>query len=326
MPVISHPNLPSLERLKSSGLVLADELSVHKSNRKNLHIGLLNLMPDAAFQATERQFVSMLANHEEYLIHLYPTSVSTENRSDKLKAYINDHYNEIGEFQNRKYDGLIISGANPSQQDMTKERFWRPLIEVFEWAESNTSSILCSCLATHAIMKAKYGIERQMRDEKAWGIFKHQLGEQNHPLTQGIEDGFDGPHSHYYDFPIEEIESTDLQILASNDYAGIYLAASKGGRLVLFQGHPEYSKNSLLKEYQREIINFVSGKRDDYPTRPNNYFSDSTSEELDELKKSLLSNPREISLNDEMISDIDCNWQSAGKTIYRNWLESLASA
>ena len=60
--------------------------------------------------------------------------------------------------------------------------------------------------------------------------------------------------------------------------------------------------------------------------RPNNYFSDSTSEELDELKKSLLSNPREISLNDEMISDIDCNWQSAGKMIYRNWLESLASA
>ena len=152
------------------------------------------------------------------------------------------------------------------------------------------------------------------------------MGEKNHPLTQGLGDGFDGPHSHYYDFPIEEIESTDLQILASNDYAGIYLAASKGGRLVLFQGHPEYSKNSLLKEYQREIINFVSGKRDDYPTRPNNYFSDSTSEELDELKKSLLSNPREISLNDEMISDIDCNWQSAGKTIYRNWLESLASA
>ena len=326
MPVISHPNLPSLERLESSGLVVKDELSINKSDRKNLHIGLLNLMPDAAFKATERQFVSMLASNEEFLIHLYPTTVSTENRSDKLKAYISDHYNEIEKFQNRQYDGLIISGANPSQQDMTKERFWKPLIEVFEWAEANTSSILCSCLATHAIMKAKYGIERQMRDEKAWGIFKHQLGEQNHLLTQGLENGFDGPHSHYYDFPIKEIESTDLQILASNDYAGIYLAASKNGGLVLFQGHPEYSKNSLLKEYQREIINFVSGKRENYPVLPNNYFSDATSEELDELRKNLLSNPREISLNDEMISDIDFNWQSAGEIIYSNWLESLASA
>ena len=326
MPVISHPNLPSLERLESSGLVVKDGLSINKSDRKNLHIGLLNLMPDAAFKATERQFVSMLASNEEFLIHLYPTTVSTENRSDKLKAYISDHYNQIEKFQNRQYDGLIISGANPSQQDMTKEHFWKPLIEVFEWAEANTSSILCSCLATHAIMKAKYGIERQMRDEKAWGIFKHQLGEQNHPLTQGLENGFDGPHSHYYDFPIKEIESTDLQILASNDYAGIYLAASKNGGLVLFQGHPEYSKNSLLKEYQREIINFVSGKRENYPVLPNNYFSDATSEELDELRKNLLSNPREISLNDEIISDIDFNWQSAGEIIYSNWLESLASA
>ena len=326
MPVISHPNLPSLERLESSGLVVKDGLSINKSDRKNLHIGLLNLMPDAAFKATERQFVSMLASNEEFLIHLYPTTVSTENRSDKLKAYISDHYNQIEKFQNRQYDGLIISGANPSQQDMTKEHFWKPLIEVFEWAEANTSSILCSCLATHAIMKAKYGIERQMRDEKAWGIFKHQLGEQNHPLTQGLENGFDGPHSHYYDFPIEEIESTDLQILASNDYAGIYLAASKNGGLVLFQGHPEYSKNSLLKEYQREIINFVSGKRENYPLLPNNYFSDATSEELDELRKNLISSPREISLNDEMVSDIDSNWQSAGEIIYSNWLESLASA
>ena len=64
----------------------------------------------------------------------------------------------------RKYDGFIISGANPSQQDMTRD-FLESLIEVFEWGEENTNSVLCSYLATHAIMKAKYGIERQMRNE-----------------------------------------------------------------------------------------------------------------------------------------------------------------
>jgi len=68
MPVISHPNLPSLERLESSGLVLNDGLSINESDRRNLHIGLLNLMPDAAFKATERQFVSMLASNKEFLI------------------------------------------------------------------------------------------------------------------------------------------------------------------------------------------------------------------------------------------------------------------
>ena len=323
MPVVSHPNLPSLERLESSKLVFKEDDSKNESFSKHLHIGFLNLMPDAAFQATERQFVSMLASNDEILVHLYPTSVSSEERSDGLRKYIDEHYDDIKNIQQRKYDGFIISGANPSQQDMTKEAFWNPLIEVFQWAEENSNSVLCSCLATHAIMKAKYGIERQMRNEKAWGIFKHDLGKTNHHLIQDLEDGFDGPHSHYYDFPINEIESTDLEILASNDFAGMYLASSKDGSLVLFQGHPEYGGNSLLKEYQREINNFVSGSRVDYPPLPNNYFSDSKIEKLEELKRSLISEPNDITLDESLISEIELNWQSAGKTIYRNWLNFL---
>ena len=95
MPVISYPNLPSLERLKSSGLVLDREPSEKQLYSKELHIGLLNLMPDAAFQATERQFVSMLSSNNEFLIHLYPTSVATENRSERFKSYIRENYNDI---------------------------------------------------------------------------------------------------------------------------------------------------------------------------------------------------------------------------------------
>jgi len=323
MPAVSHPNLPSLERLESSKLVFKEDDSKNESFSKHLHIGFLNLMPDAAFQATERQFVSMLASNDEILVHLYPTSVSSEERSDGLRKYIDEHYDDIKNIQQRKYDGFIISGANPSQQDMTKEAFWNPLIEVFQWAEENSNSVLCSCLATHAIMKAKYGIERQMRNEKAWGIFKHDLGKEDHPLIKGLQDGFDGPHSHYYDFPLNEIESTDLEILASNDFAGMYLASSKDGSLVLFQGHPEYGGNSLLKEYQREINNFVSGSRADYPPLPNNYFSSSQIKKLEELKQNLLSDPKDISLDESLISDIDLDWQRAGKTIYRNWLNSL---
>ncbi|HAH67409.1 MAG TPA: homoserine O-succinyltransferase [Gammaproteobacteria bacterium] len=323
MPVVSHPNLPSLERMESSELVFKEDDSKNESFSRHLHIGFLNLMPDAAFQATERQFVNMLASNEELLVHLYPTSVATEERGNEFKDYIDKNYNLIKDIQQRKYDGFIISGANPSQQDMTKETFWNPLIEVFEWAEGNSNSVLCSCLATHAIMKAKYGIERQLRHEKAWGIFRHDLGNANHPLILGLEDGFDGPHSHYYDFPLNEIESTDLEILASNDFAGMYLASSKDGSLVLFQGHPEYGANSLLKEYQREINNFVSESRTDYPPLPNDYFSESKTEKIEELKQSLISEPKHITLDESLISDIDHDWQSAGKIIYQNWLHFL---
>ena len=118
-------------------------------------------------------------------------------------------------------------------------------------------------------------------------------------------------------------DRTDLEILATNDFAGMYLASSKDGSLVLFQGHPEYGGNSLLKEYQREINNFVSGSRVDYPPLPKNYFSSSKIEKIEELKQSLLSEPKHITLDESLISDIDLNWQSEGKIIYRNWLNSL---
>ena len=91
----------------------------------------------------------------------------------------------------------------------------------------------------------------------------------------------------------------------------------------MFQGHPEYEGNSLLKEYQREINNFVSGNRADYPPLPNNYFSGPEIKKLEELKQDLLSEPKDVSLDESLISDIDLNWQSSGKTIYRNWLNSL---
>ena len=116
MPVVSHPNLPSLERLESSELVFKEGNSMNESFSRHLHIGFLNLMPDAAFQATERQFVSMLASDDELLVHLYPTSVASEERSDSSRKYIDEHYNHIKDIQQRKYDGLIFSGAKPSQQ------------------------------------------------------------------------------------------------------------------------------------------------------------------------------------------------------------------
>ena len=111
--------------------------------------------------------------------------------------------------------------------------------------------------------------------------------------------------------------------MASNDFAGIYLAASEDSKLVMFQGHPEYSENSLLKEYQREVNSFVNGIRDDYPPLPYDYFPSAAVGKLEEIKGSILSKPSEIKLDDDLISEIDIEWQGASKKIYDNWLQFL---
>ncbi|MGD1991448.1 MAG: homoserine O-succinyltransferase, partial [Chromatiales bacterium] len=56
MPLVAHTNLPAFRRLEEEGHeVLSCDRARHQDIRE-LHIGLLNMMPDAALAATERQF------------------------------------------------------------------------------------------------------------------------------------------------------------------------------------------------------------------------------------------------------------------------------
>ena len=61
MPIVAHNDLPTLQRLRSDGttIVLPAERAANQDIRE-LHIGLLNMMPDAALEATERQFFRLV--------------------------------------------------------------------------------------------------------------------------------------------------------------------------------------------------------------------------------------------------------------------------
>jgi len=61
MPLVAHNNLPTFEKLSEEGIkVLKPNFAFHQDIRE-LHIGLLNMMPDAALGATERQFFRLIA-------------------------------------------------------------------------------------------------------------------------------------------------------------------------------------------------------------------------------------------------------------------------
>ena len=325
MPIVAHPKLPSLSKLKTEDLIIADEESLAKDFKQELHIGLLNLMPDAALQATERQFIRLLGSDETILVHVYPTTVGSSERGVEFQDYITKNYNDISTIYASKLDGLIISGTNPSKPDMTDEPFWTPLVEVMDWAMENTNSILCSCLATHALMKYYFNIDRELRDQKSWGVFPHTIANPSNPLMSGLGDGFMGLHSHFYDLPLEQILETDLEILAFNNQAGFFLAGTKDTKLVLYQGHPEYDAISLLKEYQREITNFLSDLRPDYPSLPENYFSHKAISILENIQEKVLLSKEQPNFQEIDFSKlVKVEWSHPGKILYKNWLNILA--
>ena len=100
--------------------------------------------------------------------------------------------------------------------------------------------------------------------------------------------------------------------------------ATKDSDLILFQGHPEYDDKSLLKEYEREIKNYLSGQRPDYPQVPEHYFSDITVNRLEEEKKNILSSKEFNSLDISALEGIDLSWIETGVTLYKNWLSLLS--
>jgi homoserine O-succinyltransferase len=158
MPLVAHSGLPTFRYLRDQGHeVLSIDRAVHQDIRE-LHIGFLNMMPDAALRATERQFIRLVGSCNRIAqFFVYPFSLPELERSADTLGYIERYYSDFDTLRDAGLDALIITGANVANPALEEEAFWEPLIEVVEWARGNVASILCSCLATHALLKHFHG-------------------------------------------------------------------------------------------------------------------------------------------------------------------------
>ena len=274
MPLVAHNNLPAFEKLSGEGLKVLKPDTAFQQDIRELHIGLLNMMPDAALSATERQFFRLIAESNpiaQFFVH--PFTIDALPRSDAAKKHIDKYYETFDQVRELGLDALIISGANVVGSELSEEPFWDALIEVADWAHDNVTSTLCSCLATHAILEFRFQQKRATQDSKKWGVFEHRVVDQRHPLVADINTRFDVPHSRWNTVFPEQFEAAGLKILVTGDDGCVHLATSSDGiRSVFFQGHPEYDTVSLLKEYKREIHNYTIGESAVYPPLPVNYF------------------------------------------------------
>ena len=89
MPLIAHSELPSFKRLKKQGeTILSRDRAEHQTIRE-LHIGLLNMMPDAALEATERQFFRLVGHSNQIAqFYMHPFSLSSIKRGVKSNRSI----------------------------------------------------------------------------------------------------------------------------------------------------------------------------------------------------------------------------------------------
>ncbi len=327
MPLVASSNLPTFERLKQEGeTVVSREAALHQDIRE-LHVGLLNMMPDAALAATERQFFRLVGESNQIAqFYMHPFTLKELKRGPEGEAHVAQYYETFDQLKAQGLDALIITGANVTQPDLALEPFWKPLIKVIDWAHENVTSTLCSCLATHAVLQFRYGQKRRPLGFKRWGVYPHRVVDRKHPLVNDVNTRFDVPHSRFNQVDRAQFEAAGLHVLVESEQAGVHLAVSEDRfRIVFFQGHPEYDINSLLKEYKREVLRFTRGECADYPPFPEHYFTLTSQEILAEHRERLLAararGAPAPDLPESLIAgSLDNTWHDTAEAVIDNWV------
>jgi homoserine O-succinyltransferase len=296
-----------------------------------IKIALVNNMPDPALEDTELQFFELLDNASgdvPVLIKLY--SLPEIIRGDRAQLHLSSHYFGIGDLLNAKFDGVIITGTEPRQTNLRDEPYWRTLVDVFDWAERNTTSAVLSCLAAHASVLNSDGIARSPLADKQFGVFDYKKS-CDHPLTNGTAAPVRFPHSRWNEVQLKALESHGYSVLTKSPEAGVdlFVKQKKQSLFVHFQGHPEYFGQTLLKEYRRDIRRFLTNERETYPSLPHGYFDADATKLLDEFRRNA-----EIYRQEDLIQvfpetavgdTLQNTWRESALCVYRNWLQLLSS-
>lgn len=323
MPLIKNSALPTFDRLSAEGRQVLDSDRASHQDIRELHIGFLNLMPDAALEATERQFYRLIG--ESNLIaqlHIHPFTLPMIQRGPEAQAHIDRHYEDFQTLKTDGLDALIITGTNPvSYPDIADKTFWQPLIDVIEWAHENVTSTMCSCLTSHVAMIHRYGQTPTWHDDKRWGVYPHRITDSNHPLVRAMNTKFDVIHSRHRDVTPAQFEAAGLRVLVKNAEVGAHLATSADGlRLVLLQGHPEYDMMSLLKEYKREVTNYIEGKRPDYPPPPAHYLNEISLAVAQTHQQKVLNGEKADFPDEAFASTLDNTWTDSARSLIATWV------
>ncbi|HOJ10689.1 MAG TPA: homoserine O-succinyltransferase [Clostridiales bacterium] len=251
MPIKIPNHLPAAEVLSNENIfIMHEDRALHQDIRP-LNIVVLNLMPTKI--VTETQILRLLGNSplQVDVTLLHPKSHVSKNTP---REHLIRFYNTFDEIKNRKYDGMIITGAPVELLDFEDVDYWDELKGIMDWSIYNVFSTFHICWGAQAALYHHYGIPKYPLDMKKFGVFSHQVRVKNQKLMRGFDDEFYAPHSRYTEVRREDIEKkSELEIMAESDKAGVYIIASKNGRQVFVTGHSEYDPLTLKTEYDRDV-------------------------------------------------------------------------
>ena len=289
MPIKIPNQLPATETLTQENIFVMTETRAITQDIRPLQILLLNLMPTKV--DTETQLARVLGN-TPLQIELELIAPSGHVSKNTSQEHMLSFYKTFADVRERSFDGLIITGAPVELMPFEQVDYWPELCEIMEWSKTHVHSTLYICWGAQAGMYYHYGIPKRQLEKKLFGVFEHTVEDPNFILFRGFDDTFLVPHSRNTTVLREDIEAVPgLKVLSASPDAGVYAVKTEGCKQVFLFGHAEYDRDTLKKEYDRDV---AAGIDIDVPK---NYYPDN-----DPTKTPLVS------------------WRSCAHLLYGNWL------
>ncbi len=234
---------------------------------------LVNNMPDAAFSATERQFVGLLdAGSGGETVVVTRHTLAGVPRGERIRDRIAAEYRPLDDIISDPPDLMVVTGSNPIESRIQDEPYWSDLCGLLRWGSENVPAMVLSCLSAHAALAVFDGVERTTLPVKCTGVFAQQT-EPTHPLTAGFSDFYGPvvlPHSRLNTVPLEAVTAAGYAVALQSKEVGWSVVTKTVGRseVVLVQAHPEYDPSSLVREYGRDVRRYAGYERDELPCLP----------------------------------------------------------
>ena len=265
MPIKIPNQLPATQTLQEENIFVMTETRAQTQDIRPLQVLMLNLMPTKV--ATETQIARLIGN-TPLQVELELIYTKTHRAKNTSREHLITFYKTFDEVRDRKFDGMIITGAPVENMPFEEVEYWQELCEIMEWSKTHVYSTLHICWGAQAGLYYHYGIQKYPLEHKLFGVFPHQVEYRNSMLFRGFDDVFMVPHSRKTTVLRADIEANpELQILSSSDEAGVYAVRNREYRQIFITGHSEYDADTLGQEYWRDLDN---GIKIDIPK---NYYS-----------------------------------------------------
>lgn len=289
MPINIPHGLPAVEKLKQEKIFIMDETRAKMQDIRPLNIVILNLMPEK--EKTELQLLRLLGN-SPLQVNVTFMNTATHVSKNVSSSHLNTFYSTFEDIKDRRFDGMIVTGAPIEHLEFEDVNYWEELVEIMEWSKTSVTSVFNICWGAQAALYYHYGVKKYELDKKCSGIYEHTVNYPKLELVRGFDEVYLAPHSRYTEVRREDIEKNDdLIILSESGDAGVFMVMSKDGKQIMVTGHLEYDATTLAEEYERDLAKGLD------IDMPENYFPGN--------------DPTNRPLN---------NWRSHTHLLFSNWL------